>query len=63
MDKNIWHMSVTCVRWTGLSVLETANILGFLHTTVLRVYKEMWNVKLKETNRKHLVEKKVVRGG
>lgn len=31
---------VVAIRWAGLSVLETAELLGILHTTISEVYTE-----------------------
>ncbi len=31
---------VVDARWAGLSILKTADLLGFSHTTISRVYRE-----------------------
>lgn len=35
------HGMVVGARWTGLSVSETVDLLGFSHTTISRIYKEI----------------------
>lgn len=41
---NIYNISVTCLlmlvdaRWAGLHASETTDLLGFLYTTISRVY-------------------------
>lgn len=41
-------------RWAGLSIFETANLLGFSQTTVSRVFTQTGE-KNKQTKRKHPV--------
>lgn len=38
------HGVVFGARWTGVRISETADLLGFFHTTISRVYGEFTGV-------------------
>jgi len=37
---NFVHGMIVGARWAGLSISQSAQLLGFSHTTISRVYKE-----------------------
>ncbi len=53
-DLSDWTWNGCCARRTGLSISETADLLGFSHTTISRVYRE----KEKISSERQLCERK-----